>query len=147
MIQKNYKIYFHVQKPVALKERKKLRKFISLKLKEAGKTSAEINYVFCSDEDLLEINGKYLNHHYYTDIITFDLSEAVSSVLVSDIFISVDRVKDNAGKEEVAMEEELLRVIFHGILHLLGYLDKTKSQSIRMREMEEVWLEEFSKFV
>lgn len=128
-----------------LKFRRRLKDFISEQLKLAGKIGAEVNYVFCSDEELLEINRKHLDHDYYTDIITFDLSEHGSSFLLSDIFISVDRVKDNALNNGVDMPTELLRVVFHGALHLIGYKDKTKKEAEKMREVEEQWLRVFEK--
>lgn len=112
--------------------------------KEGNKCGSEVNFIFCSDDDLLEINRKHLDHDYYTDIITFDLSEKGSCKLVSDIYISVDRVKENAKTEQVSTAIELQRVIFHGLLHLIGYKDKTKRQEEEMRSMEEKWLSEFS---
>ena len=111
---------------------------------EGNKCGSEVNFIFCSDDDLLEINRKHLDHDYYTDIITFDLSEKGSCKLVSDIYISVDRVKENAKIEQVLTSIELRRVIFHGLLHLVGYKDKTKRQEEEMRGMEEKWLSEFS---
>lgn len=138
-------IHFHFQKSVVLKERKKLKHFISQKLfMEGKKCGSEINFIFCSDEELLEINRTHLEHDYYTDIITFDLSEKGSCVLVSDIYISVDRVRDNVKTVGTVVSKELQRVIFHGLLHLVGYKDKTAKQEIEMRAMEERWMKEFS---
>ncbi len=97
-----------------------------------------LNYVFCSDEYLLGINQKYLNHDYYTDIISFPLS---SEVIEGDIFISVDRVTENASKNKVNFENELYRVMVHGLLHFLGYKDKTQEESITMRTLENKYLE------
>lgn len=114
--------------------------------KEGNKCGSEVNFIFCSDDDLLEINRKHLDHDYYTDIITFDLSEKHSCKLVSDIYISVDRVRDNAKTEQVLTAVELQRVIFHGLLHLIGYKDKTKKQEEEMRGMEEKWIADFSAF-
>lgn len=94
-----------------------------------------LNYTFCSDEELLVINKAYLNHDYYTDIITFDLSE-VKTHIEGDIYISIDRVKDNAKENKVKYENELYRVIAHGLLHLIGLKDKTKLQKKEMREAE-----------
>lgn len=98
-----------------------------------------LNYVFCTDEHLLDINKRYLNHHYYTDIITFDQSSEPQTI-EGDLFISIDRVSENAALEKVPFQKELQRVIFHGLLHLLGYKDKTASEKKRMREKEDACL-------
>ncbi|MDP2040901.1 MAG: rRNA maturation RNase YbeY [Algoriphagus sp.] len=95
----------------------------------------ELNYIFCSDEYLYQINVDYLNHHTYTDIITFDNSEEEETI-EGDIFISIDRVKDNATKHEENEESELSRVLSHGIFHLMGYKDKSKEQAELMRSKE-----------
>lgn len=112
------------------------------KLKEWIKTITEkekhilgnINYIFCSDEELLEINIRHLNHNTYTDIITFDYTE--EKKISSDIFISIDRVTENAKKFDVSFEDELHRVMIHGILHLCGYKDKTTADAELMRKKE-----------
>ncbi|ULT44657.1 rRNA maturation RNase YbeY [Niabella defluvii] len=91
-------------------------------------------------------SSKHLEHDYYTDIITFDLSDERSCKLVSDIYISVDRVKENARAEHVSTASELNRVIFHGLLHLIGYKDKTAGQAKKMRGMEEKWMADFEGF-
>ncbi|GAB5525838.1 MAG: rRNA maturation RNase YbeY [Roseivirga sp.] len=101
---------------------------------------AAINFIFCSDDYLLEINRSYLDHDYYTDIITFDNRESESDDLESDIFISIDRIKDNAQSMNISFDRELHRVIIHGILHLLGWNDKTDEQKQTMREKEEACL-------
>ena len=95
----------------------------------------EINYIFCDDEYLLEINKQYLDHDYYTDIITFDNS--IGKKLESDIFISVDRVGDNAKELSIEFKQELHRVIIHGILHLLGYKDKSPEEEKQMLKLED----------
>ena len=87
----------------------------------------EANYIFCSDDYLLGINQQFLEHDYYTDIMTFDNSEEEGQI-ESDIFVSLDRVKDNADKIGVSFEEELTRVICHGMLHLVGFKDKTEEE-------------------
>jgi probable rRNA maturation factor len=102
------------------------------------RTIGEISIVFCSDRYLLEINKTHLQHDYYTDIITFDYCEG--DTLSADILISVDRVKENAISHKQLFFNELLRVIAHGNLHLIGYKDKTKKDSIAMREAEEQWI-------
>ena len=98
-----------------------------------------INYIFCSDSYLHSINLEHLNHDTYTDIITFDLSDAEKS-LCSDIFISVDRVKENALVNNQSFIDELHRVLVHGILHLMSYNDKTKEQKDNMRKKEDACL-------
>lgn len=98
-----------------------------------------INYIFCSDEYLFLLNKEYLHHNTYTDIITFDSSED-STRVSGDIFISIDRVKENAIKLQVSFDSELHRVLIHGVLHLLGYKDKTDSQKTNMRNKENAYL-------
>ncbi|MCH5599940.1 rRNA maturation RNase YbeY [Niabella ginsengisoli] len=112
-----------------LKKRRSLKGFIAIQLLKAGKSGSEVNIVFCSDDEVLEINKEHLRHDYFTDIITFDLSEKSSGFLVSDIYISVDRVRDNAQAIKGSLNDELHRVIFHGILHLIGYKDKTSKEA------------------
>lgn len=102
---------------------------------------SEINYVFCSDDYLLEINKEHLNHDYYTDIITFPLSK---DPIEADIFISIDRVKDNASTFGLSEQDELLRVMAHGILHLIGFDDKSDEKQKIMREKEEEAMTLFS---
>lgn len=115
-----------------------LKKWITEVVKRSGKTVGNINYLFCDDSYLIEVNRRYLNHDTYTDIITFDY---VAANLVSgDIMISVDRVKENAGLFGVAFEFELYRVIIHGVLHLLGQGDKTPQEEKEMRHLEELML-------
>ncbi len=127
-----------------LKNKTVLKKFIAdTFLQECGK-KLSATYVFCSDEYLLGINRSFLQHDYYTDIITFPLSENDSSV-ASEIYISIDRVADNAKRHKATEQEELLRVIFHGALHLAGYKDKTKAQEKQMRGKEEEWLRLFDR--
>lgn len=100
--------------------------------------SITLSYIFCSDEYLLQINRDHLDHDYYTDIITFDLSEDPTSLEIEgDIFISLDRVADNATTESVSFSEELARVVSHGLLHLIGYKDKTEEEAQEMRKNEE----------
>lgn len=95
----------------------------------------DVNYIFCSDSYLLEINKTYLSHDYFTDVITFDYTDG--SVVSGDIFISIDTVSFNATDLELAFDKELLRVMFHGVLHLLGYKDKSDEDVFNMRSAEE----------
>ena len=103
-----------------------------------GKRAGELSVIFCSDEYLLEINRRYLQHDYYTDIITFDYTEG--NVLNGDLFISIDRVKANADTYSQTFEQELCRVMLHGLLHLCGYDDTTKMQQKKMRAAEDKYL-------
>jgi rRNA maturation RNase YbeY len=103
--------------------------------------SGEITIVFCTDDYLLEINKTYLNHDFYTDIITFDYSE--NDLVSGDLFISIDRVKDNAESFSVSFDNELKRVIYHGVLHLCGYKDKTENDEKEMREKENFYMNQF----
>ncbi len=115
-----------------------LRNWIKAAIKEEKKKAGDLNFIFCHDEYLLRINQQYLNHDYYTDIITFDY---VSGELISgDIFISVERVRENSGIFQVSFEDELNRVIIHGVLHLLGYKDKDPDQKKIMTEKENNFL-------
>lgn len=103
-----------------------------------GKSLGDISFIFCSDEYLLDVNKKYLEHDYYTDIITFDYVE--QDVISGDIFISVDRVGENAGLFSKTFADELNRILIHGVLHLLGYKDKNDSEKERMTEREDFYL-------
>lgn len=124
--------------------KRKLQSFLAALFKREGLDLDELSYVFCSDEYLLDINRRFLNHDYYTDIITFDISDNIGEVK-GEIYISVDRVKDNANQLQQTIQQELLRVVFHGALHLCGYKDKTKAQKIEMRRKEDHCLNQFHK--
>lgn len=104
----------------------------------------ELNYIFCTDEYLYQINADYLNHHTYTDIITFDNSEE-EKIIEGDIFISIDRVRENASKHQQNEETELSRVISHGLFHLMGYKDKPKEQAEKMRSQEDFAIKLYEK--
>jgi len=103
-----------------------------------------LNYIFCSDPYLLELNMKYLEHDYFTDIISFETSEEIG-VLSGDIFISVDRAKENADLYKVSLEEEIKRLIIHGLLHLIGYKDESDDEKLLMRKKEDYYLSLFPK--
>lgn len=140
------KIRFHCPHlPVRLK-RKVLKKFIARIFKIEKKTLKNLSVVFCSDDFLLKINQDYLKHNTYTDIITFDLSP-IESQIQAEIYISIDRVKENAQIFNTTFSQELLRVIFHGILHLCGYKDKSKRDKIEIRAREDVYLKQFQLYV
>jgi len=109
-----------------------------------GKNTGEIAYIFCNNERILEVNQQYLNHDYYTDIITFDYSEGKK--ISGDIFISIETVKSNAEEYQVSFEEELNRIIIHGILHLCGNDDKTPQLRLEMTNKENRALELLKSF-
>jgi probable rRNA maturation factor len=118
---------------------RKVSTWIQSVIKNEKRHVKELNYIFCSDDHLRQINIQYLNHHSFTDIITFDTSEDPDQ-LEGDIFISIDRVKENAQKFDVSFLDELNRVIIHGVLHLLGYSDKTLANRREMRKKEDAYL-------
>jgi probable rRNA maturation factor len=122
----------------SFKPERKTARWIKSIINGNGFNLSEINFIFCSDEHLGEINLQYLNHKTLTDIITFDYSDG--DHLQGDIFISIPRVKENALKFKVDFDTELHRVIIHGVLHLMGFKDKTKSQKAAMREKEDACL-------
>ena len=130
--------FFFEYKKFSLKQRKELKDFIAYIFKQEGKKLNSINYVFCSDKRLLKINQEFLHHNEYTDIITFDLSESNSTS--AEIYISIDRVRENAVILKTSFILELHRVIFHGALHLCGFSDKTKSQRKKIRAKEDFYL-------
>lgn len=117
-----------------LQEKTKLKQWIKTVAEKEKHKTGNINYVFCTDDELLEINIRHLNHKTLTDIITFDYTEG--NTIHSDIYISVERVCENARKFKVDFENELHRVMIHGILHLCGYKDKTKADADLMRKKE-----------
>lgn len=117
-----------------LSNKTKLKQWIKAITEKEKHQLGTINYIFCTDEELLDINLKHLNHNTYTDIITFDYTEG--KTISSDIFISVERVLENAQKFKVDFDTELKRVMIHGVLHLCGYKDKTKADAELMRKKE-----------
>jgi len=136
-------IQFHfADAAIGLKERTKLKIFLADLFRKEKKQLTSLHYIFCSDDYLLDINRRFLQHDYYTDIITFDLSPDKKSV-EGEVYISVDRVRDNAQTLQTTITEELHRVIFHGALHLCGYKDKTKADALKMREGENKYLDAY----
>ena len=117
-------------------EQDKLTKWISTIIKSKGFDLSALNYIFCSDKYLHQINVEYLNHDYYTDIITFDQSDK-NAIIEGDLYISLERVKDNAIQFGKEYNNELCRVIIHGVLHLCGLKDKTEEEATIMRQAEE----------
>ncbi|MBN8703842.1 MAG: rRNA maturation RNase YbeY [Bacteroidetes bacterium] len=126
-----------------LKNKKKIIAWIETIIKQNKYKIENINYVFCNDKYLHTINLKFLHHDTYTDIITFDYSDKKSKTVSADIFISIERVKENAQTLKTSFSLELQRVLIHGVLHLLGYKDKTKAQKVAMRKLEDKCLSLF----
>ena len=120
------------------KKKARLETWIISVIRKEKKRAVQIHYVFCNDRFLLSLNKKYLNHTTLTDIITFDYSS--KKELIGEIYISIPRVKENAKKFEVEFDDELHRVMVHGVLHLCGYTDKTKKDKAEMRKMEGICL-------
>ena len=129
MISFNYELEFQ------LENEEQFSSWISNVISSENKKEGDINYIFCDDEYILEINKQYLDHDYYTDIISFDYS--VGNELHGDIFISIERVRENALEFEVTFDEELKRVLAHGVLHYCGYKDKTEEEELLMRSKED----------
>lgn len=121
-----------------LKEKMKVKRWISEIVKSQGKRVGDVNYLFCDDAYLIEVNRSYLDHDTYTDIITFDYVEG--DRISGDILISVERVKENAATFHATFEQELHRVIIHGVLHLLGQGDKSEAEAKVMRSREDAAL-------
>ena len=126
--------FFNQSVSFKLKDKTKLKQWIKTITEKEKHKLGQINYIFCTDDELLEINIRHLNHKTLTDIITFDYTE--DKTIHSDIYISIERVAENAQKFKVTFDEELHRVMIHGILHLCGYKDKTKADSELMRKKE-----------
>lgn len=125
-----------------LKGKKRLRDWYLKMLSEEGRTAENLNFIFCSDAYLLKINKKYLNKNDYTDVIAFQYN-LKSEPMAGDIYISIPRIRENAAIFKSSPSAELKRVMAHGILHLLGYKDKTKSEKKIIREKENYYLNKF----
>ena len=133
------KVFFHyADRTLSVKGKTKIKEAVLSIFKEEKVALHRIDYIFCSDEYLLEINREFLNHDYYTDIITFNLSE--SKEIKGEVYISLDRVKENADLLNTAFLDELARVVFHGVLHLCGYKDKKKSDTELMHSKENYYI-------
>ena len=132
-------VRFHVLHPFSFTGKKRIKELISGLVAEEGKALTSLDYIFCSDEYLLEINQRYLKLDDLTDIITFDLSDG-NNPIIGEIYISVERVRDNSLLFNVPFNEELYRVIVHGVLHLCGYNDKMPSDQKLMRAKEDYYL-------
>lgn len=131
--------FFNEDVTYKLPQKQATRLWLKRQAEEEGYAVGDLNYIFCSDEYLLQVNKDYLQHDYYTDIITFDQSDEDDKI-EGDIFISVDRVTDNAKQHGVSADQEMLRVLAHGLLHLCGYGDKTDEEVVTMRAKEDEWV-------
>ena len=136
--------FFYHQVRFPFLHRTLLKQYILKLFIQEKKTVGSLAFIFCSDDFLLDINNQYLKHNYYTDIITFDLPIPDSPV-TGEIYISIDRVHENAANYNISFSCELHRVIFHGALHLCGYKDKTTKDSLLMRLKEDTYLNRYLK--
>ena len=131
-------ISFHVEEiDFVFEETDKAILWLNRIAEQESKGIVSLDYVFCSDEYLHKINVEYLNHDTYTDIITFDLGEPTDDAISGEIYISIERVKENAQIHGSQYKDELLRVVAHGLLHLIGYPDKSEQEALVMRGKEE----------
>jgi len=134
--------FFALNEVIWFKNRKNLKKFLSFICVSEGFSVESLHIILCSDDYLLEINKQHLQHDFYTDIITFDLSDS-NDIINGELYISVDRVIDNASQLNTKKVIELHRVIFHGCLHLCGYGDKTVEEITIMRQKEDYYLDKY----
>ena len=136
------KVSFHfVTAPFFLPKRKELKLFIEQLVQKEKESLEHISYIFCSDDYLLKINHQYLQHDFYTDIITFDLSE--KKEIIGEVYISIERVRENAKQYASSFKIELHRVIFHGALHLCGFDDKSAFKKKEMTSKENYYIDEY----
>lgn len=134
-------VIFNYETDFQLENESKFEEWIDAIVESEDKEPGEINYIFCDDDYLHNINMKYLDHDTLTDIISFDYS--IGDLVSGDIFISIERVKDNAQDFDVSFENELLRVMSHGVLHYCGFKDKTENDALVMRQKEQEKMEMF----
>jgi len=121
----------------------KISDWINSVISSESALTGDLNFIFCSDEYLLKMNKEYLSHDYYTDVITFDYTE--NNIISGDIFMSIDRIKENSEQFSVSFDLEVKRIIVHGVLHLLGYKDKTNPDKLQMTSLENIYLDNFNK--
>lgn len=131
-------LFFNEDIKFSLKNKRDLKKWITLSIEKEDKTPGQINYIFTSDNYLLSINQKYLSHNYFTDIVTFNY--CTEKIISGDIYISLQTVKNNSDLFNVTYIDELYRVMIHGILHLVGYNDSNNAEKAIMREKEDYYL-------
>lgn len=132
-------IFYEDIQPLKL-QKAHIQKYVKVLIKKEIKIFGDITIIFCSDKYLLDINIEYLNHNYFTDIITFNYVEG--NTISGDLFISIERVKENAAEFNTSWIKELYRVVFHGVLHLVGYNDKTTAEKKVMGKKEDIYLSE-----
>lgn len=130
--------FFSEDVEFSLKNEKAIKNWIENSIKKEALYLGELSFIYCSDIHILKINKDYLNHDYFTDIITFDYRE--DDTISGDIFISIDRVRENASTLSLPFEDELHRVMIHGVLHIMGYKDKTPEEETLMRKKEDFYL-------
>jgi rRNA maturation RNase YbeY len=130
----------------SLKNKASLEKFILQRFEKKTGKKLSLSVIFCSDEFLLNINQQFLQHHYYTDVITFPLLETKRKT-TAEMYISLERIWENALTHKLPFEEELRRVLFHGTLHLMGFTDSTENEKRAMRKEEDIWLKSFHTFM
>ena len=131
--------FYNADRNLILKDKKRLKLFLPQIFTDSNKVLATVSYIFCSDDYLLQINNEFLQHDFYTDIITFNLSDNKKEI-TGEIYISIDRVKDNALQLNIRYTDEIKRVIFHGALHLCGYKDKKPNDIKTMRRAEDFYM-------
>lgn len=136
------KIFFHREEvKTEVKEKRRIKKWIEATIISEGKTGETINIILTSNNKIRYLNRKYLKRDYLTDIIAFNYNR--DDVICGDLFLNPDTIKKNAGKYKTKFSEEILRVIIHGVLHLIGYNDKNNAEKLVMREKENLFLERF----
>ena len=134
--------FFFTNTSIGLTERTRLKNFIEEIFKNRKIKLLSLTIIFCTDDYLLDINKNFLQHDFYTDIITFNLSDQPNTI-EGEIYISSDRIKENAVRNKVTIKEELHRVVFHGVLHLCGFKDKSRAEKATMTKMENNTLREY----
>jgi rRNA maturation RNase YbeY len=142
-MEKPFVRFGYADRKLGLSNKRLVQAFLAKLINDEANCPCQLQYVFCSDGFLHKMNLSFLQHDDYTDIITFDLAEEGDQFVKGEIYISVDRVTANAIELGVSLEQEMLRVIFHGALHLCGYSDKSKSAKMLMRKREDFYLKEF----
>ena len=135
--------FFNEDVDYKLPQKLAVKKWLTAQAKAEGHDVGDLNYIFASDAYVMEVNREHLNHDYYTDIITFDNREFPTDPIEGDIFISIDRVADNAAQLGITPDLEMRRVMAHGLLHLCGYGDKSEADQVVMRGKEDAWLGAF----
>lgn len=132
-------LFHYADRKLSVTGKKKIKDVIRSIFKNEQTTLYRLDYIFCSDDYLLDINQRFLKHDYYTDIVTFNLSE--SKEIKGEVYVSIDRVKENAILNNQVFADELARVIFHGALHLCGYKDKSRNEKVLMRSKEDFYID------